>query len=134
MQVVKIIEERYIGSRSEVTEQVYGDAAQVISAVEKLNGKDRTSIAFLMSDEATFSVGGGDGNQYVAFLAIDTDDTFFTLTDPDKSEHECVDLVVGGQRGSYPLRQCVDKAAVIQAALYFCQFAKPDPSLNWQDG
>jgi len=70
----------------------------------------------------------------VAFLALATDDAFFTLIDPDKPEDECIDLVVGGQRGSYPLRQCVDKATVIQAALYFCQLGKPDPSLNWQDG
>ncbi|WP_174913764.1 hypothetical protein [Burkholderia diffusa] len=72
-------------------------------------------------------------NRYVAYLAIATDDDFFTLIDLDKPEGECVDLVVGGQRGSYPLWQC-DKATVIQAALHFCQFGKPDLSLNWQEG
>ena len=134
MQVVKIIEERYIGNRAEVTEQEYSDAAQVISAIGEINGKDCTSIAFSTNDETAFSVGGGEGNRYVAFLALATDDAFFTLIDPDKPEDECIDLVVGGQRGSYPLRQCVDKATVIQAALYFCQLGKPDPSLNLQDG
>lgn len=134
MQAVKIIKERYIGNRAEVTELECGEATQVISAVEEMNGKNCTSVVFSMNDETVFSAGGGDGNRYVAFLAIATDDAFFTLIDPDKPEGECVDLVVGGQRGSYPLRQCVDKATVIQAALHFCQFGKPDPSLNWQEG
>ncbi|KVG64742.1 Imm1 family immunity protein [Burkholderia pseudomultivorans] len=134
MQVVKIIKERYIGNRSDVTEQEYGDAAQVISAVGEMNGKDCTSVVFSTDDETVFSAGGGDDNRYVAFLAIATDDTFFTLIDPDKPEGECVDLVVGGQRGSYPMRQCVARATVIQAALHFCQFGKSDPSLNWQEG
>ncbi|AIO35804.1 immunity Imm1 family protein [Burkholderia cenocepacia] len=134
MQLVKIIKERYIGNRSDVTEQEYGDAAQVISAVGEMNGEDCTSVVFSTDDETVFSAGGGDDNRYVAFLAIATDDTFFTLIDPDKPDGECVDLVVGGQRGSYPMRQCVARATVIQAALHFCQFGKPDPSLNWQEG
>lgn len=76
MQVVKIIEERYIGNRAEVTEQEYCDAAQVISAIGKINGKDCTSIAFSTNDETAFSVGGGEGSRYVAFLALATDDAF----------------------------------------------------------
>lgn len=77
MQVVKIIKERYIGNRAEITEQQYADAAQVISAVGDMNGKDCTSVVFSTEEETVFSAGGGDDNRYVAFLAIATDD-FFT--------------------------------------------------------
>ncbi|WP_081067997.1 Imm1 family immunity protein [Burkholderia territorii] len=59
---------------------------------------------------------------------------FFCADRPGQARGECVDLVVGGQRGSYPLRQCVDRETVMQAALHFCEFGKPDPSLNWQEG
>jgi len=133
MQAAKIIKERYIGNRAEVVEQEYSHAAQVVSAIGDVNGKDCTSVVFSINEETVFSGGGGDGNRYVAFMAVATDEALFTLIDPDKPESECVDLVVGGQRGSYPLRQCVDKATVIQAALHFCQFGAPDPSLSWQE-
>ncbi|WP_423378185.1 Imm1 family immunity protein [Burkholderia sp. LMG 32019] len=134
MQVVKIIEEKYVGNRSEVVEQDYVEAAQVISAIERMNDRDPSSVMFLMNDETAFSVGGGEGDRYVAFLAIGTDEALFALVASDKPEDEYADLVVGGQRGSYSLRQCVDKATVIQAALYFCQFGQSDPRLVWQDG
>jgi hypothetical protein len=133
VRVVKIIKERYIDNRAEVAEQEYCEAAQVVSAIENMNGKDCTLVVFSMDEGTVFSVGGGNDNRYVVFIAVATDKAFFMLNDPSKRESECVDLIVGGQRGSYPIGRCVEKASALQAALYFCRFGTQDPSLNWQE-
>ncbi|WP_155629496.1 hypothetical protein [Burkholderia territorii] len=76
MQAVKIIKERYIGNHAEVTGPSYNDAAQVISAVGEMNGRNCTAVVLSMDDETVFSAGGGDDNRGVEFLAIATDDVF----------------------------------------------------------
>ncbi|NTZ84422.1 hypothetical protein FCJ61_15805 [Burkholderia metallica] len=38
----------------------------------------------------------------------------------------------GGQRGSYPARQCVERATAAQAAAYFVSTGGADPRLCWQ--
>jgi hypothetical protein len=134
MKATKIIEEQYVGNRSETDEQPCADIRQIVAAIERLNGKDRSSVMFWIDDETILSVGGGEQGGYVAFAALGGDDKLVTLIDPDKPLAAFVDLVVGGQRSTYPARQCVDKPMVVRAASYFCQFGTSDPALCWEHG
>ncbi|WP_175886573.1 hypothetical protein [Burkholderia sp. BCC0044] len=45
MRTTTVIEETTIGNRSHVTEASCDDAAQAIAAVERLNGRDRSTVA-----------------------------------------------------------------------------------------
>jgi hypothetical protein len=43
-----------------------------------------------------------------------------------------VELVIGGQAAPFPIHQVVDFDTALQAADYWAQHAKPDPSLSWE--
>ncbi|WP_423391400.1 hypothetical protein [Burkholderia sp. LMG 21824] len=50
MRTTKVIEETIISNRSHVTEAPCDDLAQAIAAVERLNGRDRSTVAFDAND------------------------------------------------------------------------------------
>ncbi|WP_082751380.1 Imm1 family immunity protein [Burkholderia sp. MSMB1459WGS] len=56
-------------------------------------------------------------------------------TVPEAPAGDTIELVAGGQRGSCPARQCVDRATATQAATYFVSTGgADDPRLCWQPG
>ncbi|MCA8298420.1 hypothetical protein LGN19_31985 [Burkholderia sp. AU30198] len=134
MRTTKVIEEAYIGSRSHVTEAHCDSVAQAITAVERLNGSDRSTVAFETSDAMVMSIGGGSDDRYVVFIASHVDAALLNLTTPTAPAGETIELVTGGQRGSYRVRDCVDRATAVQAAIYFVSSGGADPALCWQPG
>ncbi|MCA3781342.1 MAG: histidine kinase [Burkholderia sp.] len=134
MRTTKVIEETTVGNRSHVTEVPCDDTAQVIAAVERLNGMDRSTIVFDASDATVMTIGGGNDGRYVVFIASEIDVALLNLATPDAPADETIELVAGGQRGSYPARQCVDRATATQAAVYFVSTGGADPRLCWQTG
>jgi hypothetical protein len=133
MCTVHIIEEAYIGNRTHVTEARCDNATQAVAAIERLNGLDRSTVAFEASNGTVMSIGGG-GDRYVVFMASDVDAALLNLTTPTAPAGESIELVAGGQRGSYRERGCVDRATAVQAAIYFISSGGADPALCWQPG
>ncbi|KVH53991.1 hypothetical protein WS89_28560 [Burkholderia sp. MSMB1072] len=134
MRTTTVIEEMTIGNRSHVTEAPCDDSARAIAAVERLNGRDCSTVAFDASDATVMTIGGGHDGRYVVFIASEIDAALLTLTTPEAPADETIELVAGGQRGTYPARQCVDRATAAQAATYFVSTGGADPRLCWQPG
>lgn len=133
MCTVHVIEEVYIGNRAHVTEAWCDNATQAAAAIERLNGLDRSTVAFEASNGTVMTIGGG-GGRYVVFIASHVDAALLNLTTPTAPMGETIDLVAGGQRGSYRERDCVDCATAVQAAIYFISSGGADPALCWQPG
>ncbi|KAG8150167.1 Imm1 family immunity protein [Burkholderia catarinensis] len=129
MRTTKVIKETTIGNRSHVTEARCDDPAQAIAAVERLNGRDRSTVVFDANDATVMTIGGGNDGRYVVFIASEIDAALLNLTTPEASADETIELVAGGQRGRYPARQCVDRATATQAAACFVSTGGADPRL-----
>ncbi|MDS4031935.1 MAG: Imm1 family immunity protein [Candidatus Contendobacter sp.] len=130
MKVKKIFEEEWIGAQLKTIEHQCTDLSQAYAALDRLDGKKRTSVEFWVSDDAILTVGGG-GGKFVVFAAFQIDEELYTLIDPNKSDADYEDVVTGGQLGSYPSNQCVDKDMVKKAISYFCEHGKASPNLAW---
>ncbi|WP_174939763.1 Imm1 family immunity protein [Burkholderia lata] len=134
MRTTKVIEETYIGNRSHVTEAQCDSVAQAISAVDRLNGRDRSTVSFETSDGVVMTIGGGNDGRYVVFIASSFDAELLSLTTPEAPMEEAIELVAGGQRGSYPAQECVDRMTTAKAVAYFVSSGLADPQLCWQVG
>lgn len=130
MKIKKLIEERRLGERMATAERADPSEAQVLAAVDQLDGAQFSSMALVTEDKTVMAVGGGDG-AFVVTITLDDDARIYTLVDPTRSEDHDQDLVVGGQSGSYQQYQCVDRALAVAAVLYFQQEGEPSPELQW---
>lgn len=131
MKIKKIMEDESQGNRSFAHERLNPTQTEILSALDRLDAKAFSSTMFFIDDEHFMSIGGGD-NRYVVFIAVDVDQKLFTLVAADASSDEVCDVVVGGQSGSYPQNQCLDKENVQKALLYFSEYGAPDPGLTWE--
>ncbi|OOV97191.1 Imm1 family immunity protein [Pseudomonas sp. MF4836] len=128
----KIIEDEYAGNRCHPREWLNPDSAQVLSAFNRLDGKAFSSTVFFFSDETLMHIGGGAAEQYVVFIAQDIDQSLQTLLSADSPDDQQIELVAGGQSGSYPRHQCVAKERARQALAYFSDYGSADPDLAWE--
>lgn len=130
MKIRKLIEERRQGDRAALRERVNPSDLDLLAALDRLDGAEFSSTAFVTEDETVLAVGGGDGG-YVVSITLDDDARIYTLVDRSKSEDHDQDLVVGGQSGSYQQYQCVCRELAKEAILYFQQQGAPSPKLQW---
>ncbi|MFY0479384.1 hypothetical protein [Achromobacter marplatensis] len=130
MKIRKLIEERRQGDRAALRERVNPSEVDLLAALDRLDGAEFSSTAFVTEDETVMAVGGGDGG-YVVSITLDDDARIYTLVDRSKSEDHDQDLVVGGQSGSYQQYQCVGRELAQEAILYFQQQGAPSPKLQW---
>jgi hypothetical protein len=130
---MQIIEESWDGARQHESERTATSTADVDTAIDRLDGA-RRNLVVLALPERSLSIGGGSGGRYVAHLTVGVDDAFYSIVDPQKSADATVDLMVGGQLSSFPARQCVDKAAVTEAARYFMEHdGAMSPAVPWEE-
>lgn len=104
--------------------------AELLAAVQRLDGAEFSSVAFVTEDKTVMAVGGGDG-AFVVTITLDDDARIYTLVDPTRSEDHDQDVVVGGQSGSYQQYQCVSRELATAAVLYFHLEGAPAPDLQW---
>ncbi|WMD21595.1 hypothetical protein RAS12_04250 [Achromobacter seleniivolatilans] len=130
MKIRKIIEERRQDEQVAVREGANPSEADLLAALDRMDGVRFSSIAFVTEDETVMAVGGG-GTAYVVSITLDDDAKIFTLIDPSRSEDHDQELVVGGQSGSYQEYQCVSRELAVAAILYFQQEGVPSPDLSW---
>jgi len=132
MQPIQVIEEIWSGSQRDERQYDAAEPADIITVIERLNGKDRNLIVFDRNDRS-LTIGGGANGQYVGNMAIGIDEAFYNLIDPAKPADGIIKLVVGGQSSAYPAREVVDKPTVIAAALYFAEHGDRSPDLIWEE-
>ncbi|MBB1594337.1 hypothetical protein [Achromobacter sp. UMC46] len=130
MKIRKLIEERRRGERAAVSERADPSDADLLAALDRLDGAEFSSTAFVTENETVMAVGGGNG-AYVVSITLDDDARIYTLVDRSKSEDHDQKVVVGGQSGSYQQYQCVCRDLAVAAILYFQQQGEPSPDLQW---
>ncbi|MBV7501704.1 Imm1 family immunity protein [Achromobacter sp. ACM05] len=130
MKIVRIIEEMRQDDQEQTRAHESPTEGDLLAALDRLDGAVFSSTAFVIDDDTVMSIGGGDG-AYVVFISSGGDTRIHTLIDPAKSEDHDQDLVAGGQSGSYPQYQCVDRSKAASALLYFHAHGAASPDLNW---
>ncbi|NWC91044.1 MULTISPECIES: Imm1 family immunity protein [unclassified Pseudomonas] len=131
MKIKKIIEDESMGNRCNSHERLNPRESDLLSALDRLDGRAFSSTLFFIDDENFMSVGGGRDNIYIVFVGIGVDQSLFTLINADSPDSGFCDVVVGGQSGSYPQHQCVDKETAKKALLHFGASGAPDSKLSW---
>ncbi len=132
MYVKRIAEDNWSGVRNNEDEYECSIIEQVVAALKKLNGRTKTEVYLLADEEKSFSVGGGNDGRYVAFVTIGVDDEFYNLVDLRQPEGQELDVVTGGQRGTFPTKQVVGLSTAIEAARQFALDGSMSPSLTWE--
>lgn len=130
MKILRIVEAVNQGDQMQDRVHAEPSTSDLLAALDRLDGAVFSSTAFVIDDDTVMSIGGGDG-AYVVFISLGGDAQIHTLIDPARSEDHDQDLVAGGQSGSYPQYQCVDRALAAAALLYFHEHGAPSPDLAW---
>jgi len=132
MYVKRIVEDDWCGVRSDDVEYECSKIEQVVAAITKLNGGNKTSVYLQGDGENSLTVSGGNDGRYIAFVTIGVDDEFYNLVDLTQRDDQMLDVVTGGQRGTYPAKQCVGLRTAVQAARQFALDGSMSPSFAWQ--
>ncbi|MFO0970512.1 MAG: Imm1 family immunity protein [Gemmataceae bacterium] len=132
MYVKRIVEDNWSGARNNGSEYGCNDIMQVVAAIKHLNGRTKTEVHFEADGEKSFSVGGGNDGRYVAFITIGFDDEFYNLVDLRQPKGQDLDVITGGQRGTFAPKQVVDLETVLEAARQFALDGGMAPALTWE--
>ncbi len=99
-------------------------------AIRSLDGQTKTLVTLETEGETHMSIGGGQG-KYVVYATFDNE-TFYSLIDPSKSDQN-ESIVIGGQKGLYSTKSCVDLEIVLQSAKKFAESGKMLNSAVWEN-
>jgi hypothetical protein len=128
----RLIEDRYVGVRNEAITRESADASSVLDAVTRLNGRDRSLVSLEGFDDNSLTIGGGTEGRYTVTFAVNIDQEFFGAIDERQAGDLEIDMVIGGQGTTLPLKDCVDLAAALEAARFFVENGKMAPNLQWE--
>jgi hypothetical protein len=132
MYVKRIVEDSWSGARSGEFEYECNNLRQIVAAVKKLNGHNKTSVYLQADGEKSLTVSGGNDGRYVAFVTVGVDDEFYNLVDLGRPEGQTLEVVAGGQTGAFPAKQCVGLETALEAARQFALDGSMAPSLAWE--
>lgn len=99
-----------------------------------LDGQSRTLVTFGNYEEGYYmAIGGGENGVFIAYVSYDDEERIYHLVNQNDGGNDLVELVVGGQRGSFPVKACVTQDMVISAAKRFFQAQTLDPNRKWEE-
>lgn len=107
------------------------DFSIVLEKFTQLNQKEFTQL-ILGGDNDYLIVGGGNGHYVCTFSTRDNDE-FYNLVSEAATEDDDIDVVTGGQAGTFPAAIVVDKDAVLHALKYYFKNQKMSPDLRWEE-
>jgi hypothetical protein len=109
--------------------QAHPTEHDIHEAIARLDGRTYTLVIAGGPEPAHIAVGGGP-EKYVVYATFDNQ-RFHNLVVGDKC-NEMQPLVVGGQRGDYPLNTIVSRAQALAAVRTFAEHGKLESTLGWQ--
>lgn len=102
--------------------------------ISSLDGWNRTLVTFGNDDEGYYmAIGGGKDGRYITYASYNDEEELYNLVNQTGSKEELVELVVGGQRGNFPERNCVTQDMVLSAAKRFFETQEADPNMEWEE-
>lgn len=105
---------------------------QIETAIRELNGKNKTLVTIGAEDDTYMSIGGGAEGKYIVTATFDNFD-FYVLVNLLKVDNQIEKLVVGGQKGNYSKKMCVDLLPSLLAARTFAESGRLDTLLSWEE-
>ena len=129
--VKTVSSDKRVANRDEGETIPVSNFAQVESALRALDGKIRTQV-ILEGDGKALMIGGGNDGGYNLLVAVEVDQQFFNLVNPQGHVGERNRLVIGGQEGIYTGRQVVNLDTVLQAASTFFESGECADNLAWE--
>jgi hypothetical protein len=127
--VMEIITDCWEGVFSNEESFPLKNVEQLVSAIDALNGKNKTLVGLSYSEDTYLTVGGGNEGRYV--VTGNKGDTIYNLMNPSSGSGK-IEIVAGGQGGIFDEKLCINKTAVIQASLFFYKNVDFDKSLSWE--
>jgi Immunity protein Imm1 len=129
MFITKISVEDWIDNQNKGCEIKASIWSEIELAIKSLDGQTKTLATLETDGETHMLIGGGQG-KYVVYATFDNE-IFYSLIDPSKSDQD-ESVVVGGQKGLYPAKFCVDLETVLQSAQKFAEFGEMLKSAVWE--
>ena len=130
MVVKKVFEDDWEGTRSNDSEWACVGINEVLQAINRLNGRNKTLVELIVDDAKYLTIGGGNEGRYVCYITIGQ--RMHNLLNPNAVPEGRVMIVAGGQQGDYEGRLCCNLEAVRKAVEYFAFHAKLNPDQNWE--
>lgn len=131
MFVLNLSTENWVGNNDEGKLIENPTWIQIEQAIRELDGKTKTLVTLGADDECYMSIGGGESGKYLVNVTFDNLG-FHNLVDPSKPD-ATEKLVVGGQKGNYSAKMCVNLEMAILAAQTFTTSGKLEMSLSWEE-
>ena len=128
MKIQMMVTDCWSGVSNAETETPEPSLTDIIGAVTRLDGKERTLVTLHSEGDAHMSI-GGDGGRFVVYITSDNE-VFHTLTG-DGDPSAVVTLVAGGQEGEYPGNTVVGKDEMLSAVEHYFSDGEPHPALKW---
>jgi hypothetical protein len=103
---------------------------EIEELIKRLDQSTYTQV--ILNGENNYLLIGGGKGQYIVVFAIGADDDFYTLlNDGPEDDAEEVNVVTGGQEGSFHKNTVVDYYSVIKAGSYYYRYFDKNPDLLW---
>jgi hypothetical protein len=129
MFITKFSVEDWIDNQNRGCEMKADIWSEIELAIRSLDGQTKTLVTLETDGETYMSIGGGQG-KYVVYATFDNE-IFYSLIDPSKPNQD-ESIVIGGQKGLYPAKSCVDLEIVLQSAQKFAEFGEMLKSAAWE--
>ena len=129
---IRVLEDSWSDGCCEEREYPCESIGQITAAIERLDGKNHTSLIITRDDDRSLTIAGGNDGRYMVFVTVGVDEAFFNLVDPSKTTDKHVEVVVGGQAGEPSERQCVTRDMAIKAAMDFVTRGVMSEQLTWE--
>lgn len=117
------------GERDDQLEQEAPTWADIRAKIAELDGTDRTLVTIYRGD-SHLAVGGSAASGLVVYCTHDNEVFWQLLAENDLDTP--VDVVAGGQVGTYPLRNIVGLNDALIAAKEFSEHGRITPVLRWE--
>lgn len=115
---------------NETTTHLVG-SQQIITAIENLNGKEKTIVGISINDDIYILIGGRNEGRYVVTGNKGTAILNLINSSVSKTDN-LIEIVAGGQAGMYETKYCINKETAIKAAITFFTSQSFDKILEWE--
>jgi hypothetical protein len=99
--VQRVTTDEWVGVTNNLVTIKCDGIQRALDAIRRLDGEVRTEVS-LEGPNKVLSVAGGNDGRYVCFIALNIDEMFLNLSNPTGSQESEVEVVAGGQAGTFP--------------------------------